>query len=107
MREMTQGNSKTGWNTLLLFVCGVVLAGLMPGYANTPGDWYAALNRHAFNPPNYVFALLWLVPYVCKQTIVRQVPDALLATIQSSSRPPMPAESFVARRRMMVLPWTR
>jgi tryptophan-rich sensory protein len=49
----------------MLFVGGVVLAGLLLGYANTPGCWYAALNKPAFNPPNYLFAPVWLALYIC------------------------------------------
>ena len=104
---MTRGDGQTGWKTLTLFVGGVVVFGLMLGYANTPGGWYAALNKPAFNPPNYVFAPRWLAIYVSSQATVRQALDALLATMQASSRQPMPAESFATRKRMMVLPWMR
>jgi len=62
---MTRGNGRTGWNTLILFVGGVVLAGMMLGFANRPDGWYAALNKPAFNPPNYLFAPVWLALYVC------------------------------------------
>lgn len=62
---MTLGNNQTGWKTLIPFVGGVVVAGLLLGYANTPGGWYAALSKPAFNPPNYLFAPVWLALYVC------------------------------------------
>ncbi len=62
---MTLGNDQTGWKTLIPFVGGVVVAGLLLGYANTPGGWYAALNKPAFNPPNYLFGPVWLALYVC------------------------------------------
>jgi len=62
---MTHGNGRIGWKTLVPFVGGVVLVGLMLGYANTPDGWYAALNKPAFNPPNYLFAPIWFALYVC------------------------------------------
>ena len=49
----------------MLFVGGVVLVGLLLGYANTPDGWYAALNKPTFNPPNYLFAPVWLALYAC------------------------------------------
>jgi len=62
---MTDGNGRIGWKTLVPFVGGVVLVGLMLGYANTPDGWYAALNKPAFNPPNYLFAPVWFALYIC------------------------------------------
>ena len=61
---MTHSNGRTGLKPLTLFVGGVVLAGMMLGYANRPDGWYAALNKPAFNPPDYVFAPVWLALYV-------------------------------------------
>jgi tryptophan-rich sensory protein len=64
--EARYGNmTRPGWKTLTFFVGGVTLVGLMLGYANTPGVWYGALNKPAFNPPNYLFAPVWLALYVC------------------------------------------
>lgn len=62
---MTRGTDRTGWKTLVVFVGGVVFVGMMLGYANRPDGWYAALNKPAFNPPDYVFAPVWLALYVC------------------------------------------
>ena len=63
--QMNPGNNEAGWRTITLFVAGVVLVGLTLGYVNTPGAWYAALNKPAFNPPNYIFAPAWLTLYIC------------------------------------------
>ena len=62
---MTREKGRTGWNTLIFFVGGVVLAGMLLGYANRPDGWYSALNKPAFNPPNGLFAPVWLALYVC------------------------------------------
>jgi len=62
---MTHGKGRIGWKTLVPFVGGVVLVGLMLGYANTPNGWYAALKKPAFNPPNYLFAPVWFALLVC------------------------------------------
>jgi translocator protein len=62
---MARRNSQPGWKALIFFVGGVVLVGLMLGYTNTPGSWYGALNKPAFNPPNYLFAPVWLALYLC------------------------------------------
>lgn len=61
---MTGVHGRLDWKVLLLFVGAVVLVGLVLGYANTPGGWYAALNKPAFNPPNYLFPPVWLMLYV-------------------------------------------
>lgn len=63
--EMEHENGRPGWEPLMLFVGGVVLTGLLLGYANKPDGWYAALNKPAFNPPNFLFAPVWLTLYVC------------------------------------------
>ncbi len=56
-------NDKPSWTQLILFVSGVVLVGLSLGYVNTPGRWYAELVKPPFNPPNWIFAPVWIMLY--------------------------------------------
>ena len=57
-------NDKLNRTPLLLFVSGVVLIGLLIGYTNTPGLWYAQLNKPPFNPPSWIFAPVWTALYI-------------------------------------------
>lgn len=50
--------------TLLLFLVLTAGGGALIGATNTPGAWYAALEKPFFNPPDWVFGPVWTVLYV-------------------------------------------
>ncbi|HEX5305646.1 MAG TPA: TspO/MBR family protein [Dyella sp.] len=51
------------WGSLLVCVLLAFGAGFV-GSRFLPGDWYAALAKPSFNPPNSVFAPVWSVLYL-------------------------------------------
>jgi len=50
--------------TLILFVGLTVAGGSLIGYLSIPGPWYQALEKPAFNPPNWIFGPVWTTLYV-------------------------------------------
>jgi len=49
---------------LATFIALTLGAGLTIGYLNVPGRWYAALNKPSFNPPDWIFAPVWIALFV-------------------------------------------
>lgn len=54
----------TKWTIRIAFLILVMGGGILIGTLTAPGAWYAALNKPAFNPPNWVFAPVWTTLYV-------------------------------------------
>ena len=49
---------------LAAFIALALGGGLVIGFVARPDGWYAALNKPAFNPPNWVFAPVWSTLYI-------------------------------------------
>ncbi|KQT44531.1 sensor histidine kinase [Aureimonas sp. Leaf454] len=52
------------WGLLVLFLVGVVGAGMLIGVNNPPGDWYAGLEKPWFTPPGILFPIAWTILYI-------------------------------------------
>lgn len=52
------------WVTLAVFLVLTLGGGLVIGTLTGPDQWFAALQKPAFNPPNWVFAPVWSTLYV-------------------------------------------
>ena len=46
------------------FVAFVLGIGMVIGFATQPGDWYEALQKPFFNPPNWLFGPAWTLLYI-------------------------------------------
>jgi translocator protein len=50
--------------SLLPFLILVLGGGITIGIVTAPGEWYDALSKPPFNPPNWVFAPVWTILYI-------------------------------------------
>ena len=57
-------NQVKTWLIRLGFLGLVMGGGILIGTLTAPGEWYAALNKPSFNPPNWIFAPVWTTLYV-------------------------------------------
>lgn len=48
----------------IIFIAVVVTIGALIGINNVPGEWYQALNKPWFNPPNSIFGPVWTTLYM-------------------------------------------
>ena len=51
--------------SLAVFLVVAVGISSLIGVFAVPGEWYAGLSKPPFNPPNWVFAPVWLALYFC------------------------------------------
>src|SRR6218665_1348170 len=49
---------------LAAFLAIVIGVGALIGVSTAPGEWYAALRKPPFNPPNWLFGPVWFALYV-------------------------------------------
>ena len=51
------------WKLIAAFVLGIIVIGGVIGATNAPDTWYRALEKPAWNPPDWVFGPVWTVLY--------------------------------------------
>jgi benzodiazapine receptor len=66
MSTLSLSNYRSPRSLALLvgFLLVVIVVGGAIGVANIPGEWYQALHKPFFNPPNWLFGPVWFTLYV-------------------------------------------
>ena len=52
------------WRLLAVFLAACIAAG-SSGAMFSPGEWYRALSKPRWTPPNWVFPVVWYSLYIC------------------------------------------
>ena len=63
MTETTRRDDRGIWKKALWLVPLVVVGGSLSGIGFGPDDWYAALEKPTFQPPAYLFGIVWPALY--------------------------------------------
>lgn len=58
--------------TYILFIAACVTIGALSGVSNMPGEWYRALEKPPFTPPDWLFGPVWAALYVMIGTALAQ-----------------------------------
>ncbi|HTN64247.1 MAG TPA: TspO/MBR family protein [Devosia sp.] len=64
MASLADYKTPRPWLILAGFLVVVIGVGGAIGFLSAPGEWYAGLQKPAFNPPNWLFAPAWFILYV-------------------------------------------
>jgi tryptophan-rich sensory protein len=61
---MKRNEPRFKWVSLLAFLFVVLAVGFTIGLTIRPGEWYQALAKPFFTPPNWVFGPIWTIVYI-------------------------------------------